>query len=175
MRSGVPVRGADGRLVYRRFMGTPDDFKALRLSWGDYANRHYAQAGLSVRIDMRSYAARGIDMIPGRHLGPALSALKGGVIRRRHWTRLRQDEATREALMRANPEIAVDLTAATLATFTRADLAKTIHTFVSTPEVFDGVLAAALASTQLVVLTGQDDPARRFTTQRQIADEMSAS
>ena len=73
---GVPVRGADGRLVYTRFMGTPEDFKALRTAWGDYVNRHYALAGLSLRIDMRSYAARGIDMLPGKHLGPALSALR---------------------------------------------------------------------------------------------------
>jgi Ti-type conjugative transfer relaxase TraA len=169
--AGVPVRSADGRLVYRRFMGTPDDFKALRLSWGDYVNRHYAMAGLAVRIDMRSYAARGIDMIPGRHLGPALSALKARGYPSTALDAFAADAVTREALMRANPEIAVDLTAATLATFIRADLAKTVHTFVESRDVFEGVLAAAMASPQLVPLSGADDAAPRYATQQQIAAE----
>ena len=65
-----------------------------------------------------------------------------------------RDDATREAMLRANPEIAVDLTAATHATFTRADLARTIDTFVSSPDAFQATLAAAETSPQLVDLTG---------------------
>ncbi|MGE0854135.1 MAG: Ti-type conjugative transfer relaxase TraA [Hyphomicrobiaceae bacterium] len=169
--AGKPVRGADGRLVYTRFMGTPEDFKALRSSWGDYVNRHYALAGLSLRIDMRSYAARGIDMLPGRHLGPALSALKGRGYSAETLEAFARDAATRERMMRANPEIAVDLTAATNATFTRAELARTIHTFVSSPDAFQATLAAAEASPQLVPLTGHAEARTRFATQRQIAEE----
>ena len=93
-------------------MGAPDDFKALRNAWGDYANRHYALAGLSLRIDMRSYAARGIDMVPGRHLGPALSARRARGLSSETLAAFAQDDATREALLVANPEIAVDLTVA---------------------------------------------------------------
>ena len=169
--AGKPVRGADGRLVYTRFMGTPEDFKALRYSWGDYVNRHYALAGLSLRIDMRSYAARGIDMLPGRHLGPALSALKGRGYSAETLAAFARDAATREAMMRANPEIAVDLTAATHATFTRTDLARTIHAFVSSPDAFQATLAAAEASPQLVPLTGDAEAGTRFATERQIAEE----
>ena len=33
---GAPTRGVDGKLVYARFMGTPEDFKALRNAWGEY-------------------------------------------------------------------------------------------------------------------------------------------
>ena len=101
-------------------MGTPDDFKALRNAWGDYANRHYALAGNALRIDMRSYAARGIAMLPGRHLGPALSALRARGYPAEALEAFARDEATREVMLVAAPEIAVDLTAATHATFTRA-------------------------------------------------------
>jgi Ti-type conjugative transfer relaxase TraA len=171
--AGRPVRGADGKLVYARFMGTPDDFKALRNAWGDYVNRHYAQAGLSLRIDMRSYAARGVDMLPGRHLGPALSALRARGYPAEALDAFARDEATREAMLRSNPEIAVDLTAATHATFTRADLAKTIDTFISSPEAFQATLAAAETSTQLVSLTGSGGSSPLYATQRQIDAEAS--
>lgn len=169
--AGKPVRGGDGRLVYTRFMGTPEDFKALRNAWGDTVNRHYALAGLSLRIDMRSYGARGIDIVPGRHLGPALSALRGRGYPTETLEAFARDEATREAMMRANPEIAVDLTAATHATFTRADLAKTINTFVSSPDTFQATLAKAEASPQLVPLMGTAESGTRFATQRQITEE----
>lgn len=95
---GEAMRGADGRLIYTRFMGTPDDFKALRNAWGDYANRHYALAGKSLRIDMRSYAARGIDVLSGRHLGPALSALRARGYPANALEAFARDEATREAM-----------------------------------------------------------------------------
>jgi hypothetical protein len=168
---GAPVRAPDGRLVYTRFMGTPDDFKALRNAWGDYANRHYALAGLSLRIDMRSYAACGIDMVPGKHLGPALSALRARGYSSKTITEFARSEAAREVLLRANPEIAVDLTAATHATFTRADLARTIDTFVSSPDVFQATLAAAETSPQLVDLTGAEGASPRYATERQIVLE----
>ena len=77
-------------------------------------------------------------MAPGRHLGPALSALKARGYPAAALAVFAQDDACREALMVANPEIAVDLTAHTHATFTRADLAKTIHTFVSAPDAVPG-------------------------------------
>ena len=171
--TGKTVRGTDGRLVYTRFMGTPDDFKALRKSWGDYVNRHYAKAGLSLRIDMRSYAARGIDLLPGRHLGPALSALRSRGYPAEALEAFARGEATREAMLRSNPEIAVDLTAATHATFTRADLAKTIDTFVSSSEAFQATLAGTEASTQLVSLTGSGGSPPLYATQRQIDAETS--
>ncbi len=169
--AGKPVRGADGRLVYTRFMGTPEDFKALRNAWGDTVNRHYALAGLSLRIDMRSYAARGIDMLPGRHLGPALSALKRRGYSAETLAAFARDAATREMIMRANPEIAVDLTSATHATFTRADLARTIHTFVSSPDAFQEVLARAEASPQLVPLANHAEAGPRYATEQQVAEE----
>jgi Ti-type conjugative transfer relaxase TraA len=168
---GVPVRGPDGRLVYTRFMGTPEDFRALRMAWGDCANRHYALAGLALRIDMRSYAARGIDMVPGKHLGPALSALRARGYPAAALDAFARDDATREAMLRANPEIAVDLTAATHATFTRADLARTIDTFVSSPDAFQATLALAEMSPQLVDLTGAEASSPRYATERQISLE----
>ena len=55
-------------------------------------------AGKSLRIDMRSYAARGIDVLSGRHLGPALSALRARGYPAKALKAFARDEATREAM-----------------------------------------------------------------------------
>ena len=39
-------------------------------------NAELAEASLPDRVDHRSYAARGIDLVPGEHLGPAAAALE---------------------------------------------------------------------------------------------------
>jgi hypothetical protein len=40
------------------------DLRAVRDRWGDLVNSHLERAGLNERIDMRSYAERGIDQAP---------------------------------------------------------------------------------------------------------------
>lgn len=46
------------------------ELKALRARWEETANRHLAAAGVDARIDMRSYADRGIDKAPEPKLMP---------------------------------------------------------------------------------------------------------
>lgn len=41
-----------------------------RNSWESMTNRHLEAAGRSERLSLESYAARGIDKVPGEHLGP---------------------------------------------------------------------------------------------------------
>ena len=67
----------------------------------------------------------------------------------------------------------MDLTAATHATFIRADLARTINTFVSSPDAFQSTLATAEASPQLAGLTGDGAGSVRLATQRQIVEEVA--
>ena len=70
---GSPIR-VNGKIVYRNFVGYRNELVDLRLAWGNAANCHLALAGQDARIDMRSYAAQGIEVVPTRHLGPAGAA-----------------------------------------------------------------------------------------------------
>lgn len=54
----------------------PAHAEAWRQKWGEIVNSELQQAGLSVRIDMRSYAKQGIDRKGGVHLGPNATALE---------------------------------------------------------------------------------------------------
>ncbi|WP_083649464.1 MobA/MobL family protein [Salaquimonas pukyongi] len=44
--------------------------KDVRSAWADLSNKYLEAAGSSVRVDHRSYSARGIEMEPSRHRGP---------------------------------------------------------------------------------------------------------
>ncbi|WP_010189232.1 MobA/MobL family protein, partial [Sphingomonas sp. PAMC 26605] len=48
-----------------------EDLKALRGRWEGMANDHLARAGREERIDMRSYADRGLDIAPASRLLPS--------------------------------------------------------------------------------------------------------
>lgn len=59
-----PERGGCRKVDYDR-----DWIIAARALWAEVANKHLEAAGSNVRIDHRSYAERGIDKVPGIHLG----------------------------------------------------------------------------------------------------------
>lgn len=49
--------------MYERLL----EFRAL---WAELVNQAYAEAGLDLRVDHRSYVDQGVDKVPERHLGP---------------------------------------------------------------------------------------------------------
>lgn len=53
----VPDRDADGNKI-RVFYRNPPEIRALRQLWQDHVNQALANAGLTIRIDMRSYKAQ---------------------------------------------------------------------------------------------------------------------
>lgn len=59
-----PERGGCRKVDYDR-----DWIIAARALWAEVANKHLEAVGSNVRIDHRSYAERGIDKVPGIHLG----------------------------------------------------------------------------------------------------------
>lgn len=56
-----------------RILGTraKDSTQRMRVAWADVTNRALERAGLEERVDHRSHAERGIEELPGIHLGPA--------------------------------------------------------------------------------------------------------
>ena len=77
----------------------PARLKEWRKSWQDTLNDCCEQHGVEVRVDHRSYAERGIDKVPGVHLGPQESHMeKKGIETKKgeHNRDIRQDNAVRE-------------------------------------------------------------------------------
>ncbi|ARU31738.1 hypothetical protein CAP31_08625 [Sulfuriferula sp. AH1] len=62
----------------------PEWVKQIRENWQDVANRHLAAAGSDAQIDHRSHKARGLDEIPGVHIGRKATRLeKSGKVTKR--------------------------------------------------------------------------------------------
>jgi ATP-dependent exoDNAse (exonuclease V) alpha subunit len=60
----------------RGLSSSEQQIKDIRQEWADRQNSALEQAHSDERVDHRSHAERGIEVEPGRHLGPAGTALK---------------------------------------------------------------------------------------------------
>jgi len=47
-----------------------------RAAWSTHANRALESAGFTSWVDHRSYAAQGVDLIPTKHMGPAVAGME---------------------------------------------------------------------------------------------------
>ncbi|MGL4967403.1 MAG: Ti-type conjugative transfer relaxase TraA [Inquilinus sp.] len=185
-RKTMPVLGEDGqavrvngKIVYRQFAGGRELVQQLRTAWGDVVNTHLARAGLDFHIDMRSYAERGFDVTPGIHLGPSASAI---VRRQESSSAFAAREAERFAMadkFLERPEELLRLIASQQSTFTREDIAKTLHRYVDDPEIYPTALARVMASKELVALDGTSFATRETIRQEhemaQAVDRMLAA
>ncbi len=156
---GAPLRNKAGRIVYRLWSGEKSEFLSQRQTWLDLQNRHLALAGLDVRVDGRSYAERGIDIVPTTHIGVATRAIgrKGGD--QNGWSpkldRLRIFEETRlenRTRILRRPELVLDLVSREMSVFTERDVAKVLHRYVDDANVFRQLLARILQNGQVVRL-----------------------
>jgi len=64
-----------------RYMNSRAFLRELRKNWADLQNREFERRGLEVRVSHESYAARGIELEPTKHLGPAVMYLEQKGIR----------------------------------------------------------------------------------------------
>ena len=67
---------SDERLSERGLSSGADQIKSIREEWADRCNSSLERAQVLDRVDHRSHAERGIEAEPGRHLGPAGTALQ---------------------------------------------------------------------------------------------------
>jgi hypothetical protein len=70
------IKGREKQIGIAGVSATPADIEAIRKSWADAVNRAYAAAGLDVRVDHRSHDRRGIEDVPGIHLGPTATGME---------------------------------------------------------------------------------------------------
>jgi hypothetical protein len=56
--------------------GKPETLEAWRQAWAELCNSKFEEKGLSCRIDHRSYARQGLDILPTQHEGPTVRAME---------------------------------------------------------------------------------------------------
>ena len=155
---GQPVRTANGKIQYRLWAGEKAEFLQQRQAWLDLQNQHLALAGLEVRVDGRSYAERGIDIVPTIHIGVAAKAMqrKGGEAGRTiDLERLAVHEAQRRINARrieARPVLVLEMVTNEKSVFDERDVAKVIHRYVDDAGSFQRLLPRVLGSPECLRL-----------------------
>ena len=85
---GNRIRDANGKYVFNAVpttdWGSPETLEHWREAWAEMCNAKFAEKGLDVRIDHRSYERQGIEQIPTVHIGVAASQMeKKGIVTER--------------------------------------------------------------------------------------------
>ena len=126
---GQPLRTKTGKIQYRLWSGEKAEFLEQRQRWLDLQNHHLAMAGLEIRVDGRSYAERGIDVVPTTHIGVAAKALQrkaGKDGKAADLERLALHEAQRRnnaQRIEARPELVLDILTSEKSVFDLRDTA----------------------------------------------------
>ncbi|MEZ4533365.1 MAG: Ti-type conjugative transfer relaxase TraA [Thermomicrobiales bacterium] len=174
---GQPLRTKTGKIQYRLWSGEKAEFLEQRQRWLDLQNHHLAMAGLEIRVDGRSYAERGIDVVPTTHIGVAAKALQrkaGKDGKAADLERLALHEAQRRnnaQRIEARPELVLDILTSEKSVFDLRDIAKVLHRYIDDPQRFQQLLTRIMESPDCLKLadetvdfaTGARVPARLTT------------
>ncbi|TCM50709.1 Ti-type conjugative transfer relaxase TraA [Rhizobium sp. PP-F2F-G48] len=169
----------NGKIVYRLWAGDAETMKGWKLGWAETTNRHLALAGHDVCIDGRSYAEQGLEMLAGKHLGPARAALKrDGRLAFSAPAEMARRFAVADQIA-ADPGILLKQLSGERSTFDERDIARALHRHIDDPATFANVRAGLMASSDLVTLrpaeqeagTGKVVAPAVFTTKHMLRTE----
>lgn len=144
---GKPLRTKSGKIQYRLWAGEKVEFLAQRQAWLDLQNRHLALAGLDIRVDGRSYAERGIEMVPTTHVGVAAKAIQRQADKRGREVNLERleilERQRRENARRIErrPELVLEMITHEKSVFDERDIAKVLHRYIDNAATFNRLLA----------------------------------
>ncbi len=175
--TGEPLRNEAGKIVYRLWSGYKVEFLEQRESWLALQNKHLALAGLDIRVDGRSYADRGIDLVPTAHIGVGAKAIDRkektvGWLPKLERVALHEERcADNKARILRRPEIVLELVSREMSVFTVRDMAKVLHRYVDDAGTFQQLMVRILQSPDVVKLqdervalvSGQREPAKYST------------
>jgi Ti-type conjugative transfer relaxase TraA len=171
--TGEPLRNEAGKIVYRLWSGDKVEFLEQRESWLALQNKHLALAGLDIRVDGRSYAERGIDLVPTAHIGVGANAIDRkektvGWSPKLERVALHAERcADNKARILRRPEIVLDLVSREMSVFTVRDVAKVLHRYVDDAGTFQQLMVRILQSPDVVKL--QDERVGLGSCQREPA------
>src|SRR5260363_1399 len=144
----------------------------LRVALAEVLNREAVRQGLDLHADPRSYAARGIDLTPTKHVGVhAVHMHRRGIASERvaAHEKIKAENARR---IMARPELILDKLTRTEAVFSRHDVARELHRYMDDPNTYQTVLARLESSAELVVLVeGEAGKAVQYSTREMILAE----
>src|SRR5271166_2610679 len=142
-----------------------------RARWAELVNVRLAEADQDVRVDHRSNAARGIDLEPQNKVGPAGArrAVRGEDAERaeEHRAIARRNG---ERLL-AEPDLALQALTQQQSTFTREDLARLVHRHSDGAAQFTSIMAAVVASPELLRVGADGYGRPRLSTREMVAIE----
>ena len=82
---GNRIRDANGKYVFNAVpttdWGSPETLEHWHEAWAEMCNAKFAEKGLDVRIDHRSYERQGVDLLPTIHEGATVRAMEKKGIR----------------------------------------------------------------------------------------------
>ena len=82
---GNRIRDADGKFVFNAVpttdWGSPETLEYWRQTWAELCNAKFAEKGLDVSIDHRSYERQGVELLPTVHEGATVRAMEKKGIR----------------------------------------------------------------------------------------------
>ena len=82
---GNRIRDANGKYVFNAVpttdWGSPETLEHWREAWAEMCNAKFAEKGLDVRIDHRSYERQGVELLPTVHEGATVRAMEKKGIR----------------------------------------------------------------------------------------------
>ena len=82
---GNRIRDADGKFVFNAVpttdWGSPETLEHWREAWAELCNAKFAEKGIDVRIDHRSYERQGVELLPTVHEGATVRAMEKKGIR----------------------------------------------------------------------------------------------
>ncbi|WP_432288679.1 Ti-type conjugative transfer relaxase TraA (plasmid) [Aminobacter sp. BA135] len=151
-QNGEVLRNTAGKIVYELWAGGMDDFTALRNAWFEIQNQHLALGGIDLRVDGRSYAERGIDLVPTTHIGVGAKAIQRKSAIEGHEMSLeridlleaRRKENANRILKR--PEIVLDIVSSEKSVFDERGIAKILHRYVDDADTFQQLMVRILQS-----------------------------
>ena len=134
------------------------EIRNLREDWTRFANQALERAGIEARLDPRSHADRGLELVPQRKLGPAATALKRRQIVTDSVSITAEDQAFNAQSIRDNPDQILAVLGDSQSVFTRQDVAMTLNRYVSDPDEFRNCFEAVMGSDQLMRLPERAKP-----------------
>ena len=160
-KDGKPLRNPKGKIVYRLWSGEKSALLEQRQNWLDCQNRHLALAGFDIKIDGRSYTARGIDIAPTKHIGVSARAIQRKTQRdgkEPELDKLRIHEKIRTKNAKrivARPEIVLDVVSREMSVFCEQDIAKIICRYIDDAQTFQQLLLRIMQSPDVVRLEAE--------------------
>jgi len=167
--------GEDGFGAKVRDWNRTEMVEQWREHWADHVNQRLTELDIDTRIDHRSLAEQGIDLVAQTQVGaPAHRMDREGLEPERIELHREIARANGERII-AHPEIALDAITKQQATFTNRDVAMFVHRHSDGKEQFDQVLSAVHRSPDLIALGKDGRGQDRFTSRDMIETEQRLS